>query len=88
LIDFDWSGRVGVVKYPPTLNTGEEIKWTKRVELATTIQPKHMLEKIIDGTDVILQRHSAWSSTKPIPPFYPSSFSYLHDDISNTFLKL
>jgi hypothetical protein len=29
LIDFDWSGRVGVAKYPPTLNTCGEIKWTK-----------------------------------------------------------
>jgi hypothetical protein len=54
LIDFDWSGRVGVVKYPPTLNTCGEIKWAKGVESATAIQPKHdldMLEKIIDGTD-------------------------------------
>jgi hypothetical protein len=51
LIDFDWSGRVGVVKYPPTLNTCGEIKWAKGVEPATAIQPKHdldMLEKITD----------------------------------------
>ena len=54
LIDFDWSGRVGVVKYPPTLNTSGEIKWAKGVESATAIRPEHdldMLEKIIDGTD-------------------------------------
>ena len=54
LIDFDWSGRVGVVKYPPTLNTYGEIKWAKGVESATAIERKHdldMLEKIIDGTD-------------------------------------
>ena len=54
LIDFDWSGRVGVVKYPPTLNTCGEIKWAKGVEPATAIRPKHdldMLERIIDGTD-------------------------------------
>ena len=54
LIDFDWSGPVGVVKYPPTLNTCGEIKWAKGVEPATAIQAKHdldMLEKIIGGTD-------------------------------------
>ncbi len=54
LIDFDWSGRVDVVKYPPTLNTCGEIKWAKGVESGTAIQPKHdldMLEKIIDGID-------------------------------------
>ncbi len=54
LIDFDWSGRVGVAKYPPTLNTSGEIKWAKGVEPATEIKPKHdldMLEKIIHGTD-------------------------------------
>jgi len=54
LIDFDWSGRVGVVKYPPTLNTCGEIKWAKGVEPATAIRPKHdldMLKRIIDGTD-------------------------------------
>ncbi len=54
LIDFDWSGRVGVVKYPPTLNTCGEIKWAKGVEPATTIRTKHdrdMLERIIDGID-------------------------------------
>jgi hypothetical protein len=51
LIDFDWSGRVGVAKYPPSCG---EIKWAKGVESVTTIQPKHdldMLENIIDGTD-------------------------------------
>jgi hypothetical protein len=54
LIDFDWSGRVGMAKYPPTLNTCGEIKWANGVESAIAIQPKHdrdMLEKIIDGTD-------------------------------------
>ena len=54
LVDFDWSGNVGVVKYPPTLNTSGEIKWAKGVEPAAEIQQKHdldMLEKIIHGTD-------------------------------------
>lgn len=54
LVDFDWSGRVGVVKYPPTLNTSGEIKWAEGVERAGDIQPKHdldMLDMIIDGTD-------------------------------------
>jgi hypothetical protein len=54
LIDFDWSGRVGVVKYPPTLNTCGEIKWAKGLAPASAIRPKHdldMLERIIDGID-------------------------------------
>jgi hypothetical protein len=54
LVDFDWSGQVGVVKYPPTLNTSGEIKWAKGVEPAAKIKQEHdldMLEKIINGTD-------------------------------------
>ena len=54
LIDFYRSGRVGVVKYSPMLNTCGEIKWENGVESATAIQPKQdldMLEKIINGTD-------------------------------------
>jgi hypothetical protein len=54
LVDFDWSGQVGVVKYPPTLNTSGEIRWAKGVEPAEEIKQKHdldMLEKIIHGTD-------------------------------------
>jgi hypothetical protein len=54
LVDFDWSGEVGVVKYPPTLNTSGGIKWAEGVEPGTEIKRKHdvdMLEKIILGTD-------------------------------------
>jgi len=54
LVDFDWSGHVGEVKYPPTLNTSGEIKWAKGVEPAAEIKQKHdldMLERIIHGTD-------------------------------------
>ena len=53
-MDFDWSGNVGVVKHPSTLNTSGEIMWTKVVEPAAEIQQKHdleMLEKITHGTD-------------------------------------
>jgi hypothetical protein len=55
LVDFDWAGRVGVVKYPPTLNTSGKIRWAKGVEPGADMKQKHdldMLEKIISGTDV------------------------------------
>jgi hypothetical protein len=54
LVDFDWSGEVGVVKYPPTLNTSGEIRWAEGVKPGTEIKQKHdvdMLEKIILRTD-------------------------------------
>lgn len=54
LVDFDWCGRNGEAKYPPTLNTGGEVKWAKGVEPAGQMTPKHdldMLQMIISCAD-------------------------------------
>lgn len=40
-VDFDWSGHVGVVKYPPTSGG---IKWAEGVEPAAEIKQKHDLD--------------------------------------------
>lgn len=53
LVDFDWSGPVGNVTYPPTLN--KDIRWARGVQAAHVIEMQHdldMLEKLGLGTDV------------------------------------
>jgi hypothetical protein len=52
LVDFDWSGPVGSVTYPPTLN--KDIRWARGAEPARLIEMQHdleMLEKLRLGTD-------------------------------------
>jgi hypothetical protein len=53
LVDFDWSGPVGTVTYPPTLN--KDIRWASGVQAAHVIEKQHdldMLEKLKLGTGV------------------------------------
>ena len=44
LVDFDWAGTVGEVKYPPTLNMN--INWTRGVLAGTEIKKEHDLEML------------------------------------------
>jgi hypothetical protein len=52
MVDFDWSGPVGVARYPPALN--KDIRWAHGVGGARLIEKQHdldMLEKLRLGTD-------------------------------------
>ena len=54
LIDFNWSGPVGKVRYPPTLNNDGRITWASGVEPRGLIEMRHdenMLQKIVMDID-------------------------------------